>query len=89
MPAKARDHLQPGTPGLAAVDFDCVGDQHLADPAAARGHNDRVVLGASRRVMALHGEHADHIGAPLDLAIQTLDRVGRVQVRRWVRRKLI
>ena len=26
------------------------------------------------------GEHADHIGAPLDLAVQTLDRVGRVQL---------
>src|SRR5207253_7108101 len=45
---KALDYLQPGTPWLAAVDFDRAGDQHLADPAAAGGHDDRVVLGAER-----------------------------------------
>src|SRR6516225_9472580 len=48
MLAKALDHLQPGTPWLAAVDFDRAGDQHLADPAAPPRHNDRVVLGAER-----------------------------------------
>ena len=48
MLAKALDHLEPGAPGLAAVDFDRAGDQHLADPAAAGGHDDRVVLGAER-----------------------------------------
>ena len=44
--AKALDHLEPGAPWLAAVDFDRAGDQHLADPAAAGGHDDRVVLGS-------------------------------------------
>jgi hypothetical protein len=43
--AKAVDHLEPGAPWRAAVDFDGAGDQHLADPAAAGGHDDRVVLG--------------------------------------------
>ena len=46
--AKALDHLEPGTPRLAAVDLDRAGDQHLADTAAARGQNHRVVLGAER-----------------------------------------
>src|SRR5689334_21254960 len=44
--AKALDHLQPGASRLAAVDFDRASDQHLADRTAARGYNDRVVLGA-------------------------------------------
>src|ERR1700730_18556999 len=44
--AKALDHLQPGAPRFAAVDFDRAGDQHLADPAAAGGHDDWVVLGS-------------------------------------------
>src|SRR5260370_36186624 len=44
--AKALDHLEPGAPRLAAVDFDRAGDQYLADPAAAGGPDDRVVLGA-------------------------------------------
>jgi hypothetical protein len=43
--SKAVDHLEPGAPWRAAVDFDGAGDQHLADPAAAGGHDDRVVLG--------------------------------------------
>jgi hypothetical protein len=46
--AKALDHLEPGTAGLAAVDFDRAGDQHLADPAAAGGQHDRIVFGAER-----------------------------------------
>jgi hypothetical protein len=46
--AKALDHLQPGTPKLAAVDLDRAGDQHLADTAAARGQNYWVVLGMAR-----------------------------------------
>jgi len=29
--------------GRAAVDFDCGGDQHLAEPTAACRRNDRVV----------------------------------------------
>jgi hypothetical protein len=33
------------------------------------------------------GEPADHIGAPLDLAIQTLDRVGRVELRAMGRKE--
>src|SRR6266487_6414697 len=46
--AKALNHLEPGAPRLAAVDFDGAGDQHLADPAAACRHDDRVVLGTER-----------------------------------------
>src|SRR3989440_12779469 len=46
--AKPLDHLQADPSRLAAVDFDRAGDQHLADPAAARGHDDWVVLGAER-----------------------------------------
>ena len=46
--AKALDHLEPGPPRPAIVDFDRAGDQHLADPAAAGGQDDRVVLGAER-----------------------------------------
>ena len=45
---KTRRFIGPGAPWLAVVDFDRAGDQHLADPAAARGHDDRVVLGAKR-----------------------------------------
>src|SRR5260370_35864662 len=44
--AKALD--QPGPPRLALIDFDRARDQHLADPAAARRYDDRVVLGAER-----------------------------------------
>jgi hypothetical protein len=46
--AKALDHFEPGAPWLAAVHFHRAGDQHLADPAAAGGHDDRVVFGAER-----------------------------------------
>jgi len=46
--AEAVDHLQPGAPRCAAVDFDRAGDQHLADATAARRHDHRVVLGAER-----------------------------------------
>src|SRR6516225_3273112 len=44
--AKTLDHFQSGAPRLAAIDFDCAGDQHLADPTAACRYGDRVVLGA-------------------------------------------
>jgi hypothetical protein len=44
--AEALDHLQPGAPWRTAVDFDRAGDQHFADPTAARRQDDRVVLGA-------------------------------------------
>src|SRR6202011_2270538 len=43
--AEAPDPLQPGASRRAAIDFDGPGDQHLADPTAARRHDDRVVLG--------------------------------------------
>jgi hypothetical protein len=46
--AKARDHLQLGASGLAAVDFDRAGEQHLANPAAAAGHDKGGVLGTER-----------------------------------------
>jgi hypothetical protein len=46
--AEAFDDLQPGAPRHAAVDFDCAGDQHPADPAAARRYDNRVILGAER-----------------------------------------
>src|ERR1700680_5216433 len=39
--AKSLDHFEPGAPWLAAVDLDRAGDQHLADPATAGGHDDR------------------------------------------------
>ena len=47
-PAKALDHPEPGPSRRAAVDFNRAGDQHLADPAAAGGQDDRVVFGAER-----------------------------------------
>src|SRR6516164_1060356 len=37
-----------GPPRRAAVDFDRPCDQHLADPTAARWHDDRVVLSTER-----------------------------------------
>src|SRR5215469_8576890 len=43
--AKALDDLQAGAPRYAAVDFDRPGDQHLANPTATRGDDDRVILG--------------------------------------------
>src|SRR5215469_10690528 len=46
--AKALDDLQAGAPRYAAVDFDRPGDQHLANPTAPRGDDDRVILGAER-----------------------------------------
>ena len=46
--AEALDDLQPGASRRAAVDFDRPCDQHLADPTAARWHDDRVVLGTER-----------------------------------------
>jgi hypothetical protein len=49
--AKAFNPLQPGTPGLAAVDFDRAGDQHLADRAERRGSSRihfSVALGSTR-----------------------------------------
>jgi hypothetical protein len=55
---KALDHLEPGAPWLAAIDFDRAGDQHLADPAAAGGHDDRVVLGAERDDRLVGLDHA-------------------------------
>jgi|307.fasta_scaffold27835_3 hypothetical protein len=48
VPAKALDHVHTGTPGVAAVDFDRASHQHLADPAAARRRDNRVVPGAER-----------------------------------------
>src|SRR5690242_6141339 len=46
--AEALDHLEPGASRRAAVDFDRPCDQHLANPTAARWHDDRVVLGTER-----------------------------------------
>src|SRR5882672_3022359 len=46
--AKALDHLEPGTPRLAAVDFDRAGDQHLSYASATPRHDDRIVLAAER-----------------------------------------
>src|SRR5256885_1430293 len=46
--AKALDHLEPGAPRVAAVDFDRAGDQHLADPAAAGGPGHPGGPGADR-----------------------------------------
>jgi hypothetical protein len=34
-------------------------------------------------------EYADHLGQPLDLAVETLDRVGRVQVGPMLRRAAV
>src|SRR5262249_50899406 len=56
--AKALDHFEPGAPWLAVVDFDRAGDQHLADPAAAGGHDDRVILGAERDDRLVGLDHA-------------------------------
>ena len=42
--AKVLDDLQPGAPRPAAVDLDRAGDQHLANPAAPRRCDNRVIL---------------------------------------------
>jgi hypothetical protein len=65
--AKALDHFSRAAPGLAAVDFDRACRQHLADPAAAGGQDDRVVFAGQHDL--LHSVGIDqHAGLGVTLA---------------------
>src|SRR5437016_7436026 len=46
--SEALDHLEPGAPRLAVIDFDRACDEHFADATATRRHDDRVLFGAER-----------------------------------------
>jgi hypothetical protein len=72
--AQWRDGFQRHVAGTLDGPFIVLLEQDRAD-----GADDGVLI----------GEDADHLGAPLDLAVEALNRVSRVQLGSMLRRELI